>query len=240
MLKLAAVFENAVGKKHNWSFNDPDPNKSPEEIRSALEAMTALHLFEKDGIRQFCKVVSAKFVETIETPLFDLSKPTPEAYVADPNNIFAAHIVSEEVSQAPVVNEVKEEVVVEEARTAEVIAPKAVEAAVKPIEEKPAVAATPIVDSTQPAAAKAPVFESNPLAAMTEKATKSMSKMIPSASAQQLEALANQSEPEPSASDSSESSIISKPVNPRKAQVDRVRAYHEANKKKKKGKKKKR
>ena len=241
MLKLAAVFENAVGKKHNWSFNEPDPNKSPEEIRSALEAITALHLFEKDGIRQFCKVVSAKFVETIETPLFDLSKPTPEAYVADPNNIFAAHIVSEEMSQAPVVNEVKEaKVVVEEAKTAEVIAPKAVEAAAKPIDEKPAVAATPIVDSTQPAAAKAPVVESNPLAAMTEKATKSMSQMIPSASAQQLEALVNQSEPEPSASNSSDSPTVPKPVNPRKAQVDRVRAYHEANKKKKKGKKKKR
>ena len=249
MLKLAAVFENAVGKKHNWSFNEPDPNKSPEEIRSALEAMTALHLFEKDGIRQFCKVVSAKFVETIETPLFDLSKPTPEAYVADPNNIFAAHIVSEEatqVSEAPIM---KEEAVVEETKTAEVTASKAVETAAKPIDEKPAVAATPIVESTQPAAAKAPVFEStqpaaakapvfesNPLTAMTEKATKSMSKMIPSASAQQLEALANHSEPESSSSDSP---ATPKPVNPRKAQVDRVRAYHEANKKKKKGKKKK-
>ena len=237
MLKLAAVFENAVGKNHNWSFNDPDPNKSPEEIRSALEAMTALHLFEKDGIRQFCKVVSAKFVETIETPLFDLSKPTPEAYVADPNNIFAAHIVSEEIAQVSEAPIMKEEVVVEEAKTAEITAPKAVEAAAKPIEEKPVVATTPIVDSTQPAAAKAPVFESNPLAAMTAKETKSISKMIPSASAQQLEALANHSEPESSSSDSP---ATPKPVNPRKAQVDRVRAYHEANKKKKKGKKKKR
>ena len=240
MLKLAAVFENAVGKKHNWSFNEPDPNKSPEEIRSALEAMTALHLFEKDSIRQFCKVVSAKFVEIIETPLFDLSKPTPEAYVADPNNIFAAHIVSEEIKQAPVVNEVKEEVVVEEVKTAEVIASKAVETAAKPIEEKPALEATPIVESTQPAAAKTPVVESNPFATMTKKTTKSMSSMIPSASAQQLEALANQSEPEPSVADSSDSPAAPKPVNPRKAQVDRVRAYHEANKKKKKGKKKKR
>ena len=241
MLKLAAVFENAVGKTHNWSFNEPDPNKSPEEIRSALEAITTLHLFEKDGIRQFCKVVSAKFVETIETPLFDLSKPTPEVYVVDPNNIFAAHIVSEEVSQAPVVNEVKEaKVVVEETKTAEATASKAVETAAKPIGEKLAVAATPIVDSTQPAAAKAPVVESNPLAAMTAKETKSISKMIPGASAQQLEALANHSEPEASASDSSDSPAPPKPVNPRKAQVDRIRAYHEANKKKKKGKKKKR
>ena len=239
MLKLAAVFENAVGKNHNWSFNEPDPNKSPEEIRSALDAMTALHLFEKDGIRQFCKVVSAKFVETIETPLFDLSKPTPEAYVADPNNIFAAHIVSEEVSQTPVV---KEEVVVEEVKQEAVVTTKPMEGITKPVEEKTAVEATPIVEPTQPAATKAPVVENTQLAAMVEKATKSMSTMIPSQSVQKLDALTNQSEPdpEPSAAVSSDSPTVPKPVNPRKAQVDRVRAYHEANKKKKKGKKKKR
>ena len=75
---------------------------------------------------------------------------------------------------------------------------------------------------------------------MVEKTTKSTRTMIPSASAQQLEAIANQSEPEPLASDSSDSPAAPKPVNPRKAQVDQVRAYHEANKKKKKGKKKKR
>ena len=239
MLKLAAVFENAVGKKHNWSFNEPDPNKSPEEIRSALEAMTALHLFEKDGIRQFCKVVSAKFIETIETPLFDLSKPTPEAYVTDPNNIFAAHIVSEEVAQVSEVPVVNEKVVVEEAKVAEIISPKAMEATAKPIEEKTAVEImkTTVVETNPLTAAKAPVAKPNSLAVMTEKATKSMSTMIPSAYVQKLDALTNQSEPETSTPDSPKPP---KPVNPRKAQVDRVRAYHEANKKKKKGKKKKR
>ena len=225
MLKLAAVFENAAGKNHNWSFNEPDPNKSPEEIRSALEAITALHLFEKDGIRQFCKVVSAKFVETIETPLFDLSKPVPEAYVADPNNIFAAHIVSEEVAQVsetPVVEEVKQvEVSVEEVAAKEVVAPKAVEAVQT---------MNPIAIAS--AAMKAPAAVPESLTDVVDQAKNTS--IIPSATAQQLEAVTTDT-----GMPKSDSLTVQTPVNPRKAQVDRVRAYHEANKKKK-GKKKKR
>ncbi|EOH93018.1 DUF2922 domain-containing protein [Enterococcus pallens] len=232
MLKLAAVFENAAGKNHSWSFNDPDPNKSPEAIKEALEAMTTIHLFEKDGIRQFCKVVSAKFVETIETPLFDLSKPTPEAYVADPNNIFAAHIVSEEetqVSEMPVVNEAK--IVVEEISAEEATAPKAVPASetIKSIEQKAMMAANSL---------KAPLLNSDSLAAVGKKATtNNVSVALPSASSQKLETVLNETESElPRVDDQA----VQKPINPRKAQVDRIRAYHEANKKKKKGKKKKR
>ena len=238
MLKLAAVFENAAGKNHSWSFNDPDPNKSPEDIKSALDAMTTIHLFEKDGIRQFCKVVSAKFVETIETPLFDLSKPTPEAYVADPNNIFAAHIISEEATQ---VSEMPETSVVEAAKQEKVVmeevavkkeatAPTAVKAAVsatealKSIEKKPTVASPSLT---------APAAKPESLAAVAEQ-TKN-SPIVPSLAAQQLETVAAESE-----SSKSDSLPLQKPISSRKAQVDRVRAYHEANKKKKKGKKKKR
>ena len=226
MLKLAAVFENALGKNHNWSFNDPDPNKSPEEIRSALDAMTALHLFEKDGMRQFCKVVSAKFVETIETPLFDLSKPTPEAYIADPNNIFAAHIVSEEMNQmpeTPVAAEAKlEEVRVEKvAAKEEVIAPEAVEAVQT---------MNPITKAST--AMKAPAAMPESLADVVDQAKNTS--IIPSATAQQIEAVTTDT-----GMPKSDSLTVQNPVNPRKAQVDRVRAYHEANKKKK-GKKKKR
>ncbi|EOH94941.1 DUF2922 domain-containing protein [Enterococcus pallens] len=238
MLKLAAVFENAAGKNHSWSFNDPDPNKSPEDIKSALDAMTTIHLFEKDGIRQFCKVVSAKFVETIETPLFDLSKPTPEAYVADPNNIFAAHIVSEDAPQVskmperPVVEVSKqEEVVTEEvAVKKEEIVPTTVKSAVPATETMNSIEKKPMV---APSSLKAPLANSESLAAVVEQAKNSS--IIPSTSAQQLEAVAAESE-----SSKSDSLPLQKPISSRKAQVDRVRAYHEANKKKKKGKKKKR
>lgn len=235
MLKLAAVFENAAGKKHSWSFNEPDPNKSPEEIRSILEAMTTLHLFEKDGIRQFCKVVSAKFVETIETPLFDLSKPTPEAYVADPTNVFTTHIVPEGVNQVlemSVVEEVKPEKVAVEATVEKaltsgnkgVVATKAVNAAVQPLEKKETVLSP-----------TAPVITPTELTAMIEKATKPMTSVMPGRCVQQLEAIKKEADSSEPATPAPE-----KPINPRKAQVDRLRAYHEANKKKKRSKKKKR
>ncbi len=74
MLSLVATFENSDGSRQNWTFKNPDPNKPAAEIRAALEAMANLYLFEKDGIRLFTKVISAKFVETIERPLFDFSK----------------------------------------------------------------------------------------------------------------------------------------------------------------------
>ncbi|MGM0216419.1 DUF2922 domain-containing protein [Enterococcus sp. AZ109] len=97
MLKLKAVFQDATGKNHHWSFNEPDPNKSPEEIQKALETITTLNLFEKDGVKLFQKVVSAKFVETIETPLFDV-KNEPEAYLPDPNNAFVPQFITTEPS----------------------------------------------------------------------------------------------------------------------------------------------
>lgn len=74
MRKLVAVFENSEGRNHRWSLKDPDTNKSAEEIKSLLEKMTTLDLFEKDGVKLFQKVVSAKFVETKETSIFDVKE----------------------------------------------------------------------------------------------------------------------------------------------------------------------
>ncbi len=97
MLKLVTVFENAAGKNHRWTYNNPNPNKTADQTKAALEAMTTLNLFQKDGVRQFCKVVSAKFVQTIETPIFDLSQQA-ETYVADPDNAFVSFIIADEVT----------------------------------------------------------------------------------------------------------------------------------------------
>lgn len=170
MLKLAAVFEDAAGKTHHWSYNEPDPNKSPEEIRALLEAMTQLNLFEKNGIKQFQKVVSAKFVQTIETPLFDLSKSLPEVSLAETNNVFTSQPNSNEVP--------KNQTELVEAET------------VNTNESQGTTGEAMLHPSTEP--------------------TKALN---------------------------NDYSSIQKPVNPRKAQVDRVRASHEA-RKKKKGKKK--
>jgi len=71
MRRLVAVFENSHGKRHRWSMDEPVYNKTPEEIKAALEKFTTLNLFEKGKIKLFQKVVSAKYVETFETPIFD-------------------------------------------------------------------------------------------------------------------------------------------------------------------------
>ncbi|MBO1305406.1 DUF2922 domain-containing protein [Enterococcus sp. 669A] len=70
MIKLVSAFLNSAGKKHTFSVKDPNTDLSPAEIKQSLELLTSLTIFEKDGVALFQEVVSAKFVETIETPVF--------------------------------------------------------------------------------------------------------------------------------------------------------------------------
>ena len=71
MIKLVSTFLNSEGKKHNFTFKDPDTTKSPEEIKESLELLSSLNLFEKDGVGLFQEVVKAKYVEIIERPIFE-------------------------------------------------------------------------------------------------------------------------------------------------------------------------
>lgn len=70
MKKIVATFKTSVGRSQTWSYADPGEGKSTEEIRGILERFTLLHLFEKDGEKLFNEVVSAKYVETVETIIF--------------------------------------------------------------------------------------------------------------------------------------------------------------------------
>lgn len=159
MLKLVTKFQDELGKKHNWSYKEPNPDLTPEEIREAMETLTILNLFEKNGVKMFQKVVSAKFVETVETPIFDLSKPTPEAYVADPNNVFTPQFILNEKSEVEEnqVSEAKHEVpVAEESEKESTIdslkqknAAPVTSLAAKAIEEKLAEDAAPTVDEAE-------------------------------------------------------------------------------------------
>ncbi|MBO1308296.1 DUF2922 domain-containing protein [Enterococcus sp. 669A] len=74
MIKLVSTFLNSEGNKHTLNVKDPNTEKSPEEIKEALELLTILDIFEKDGVGLFQEVVSAKYVETIETPIFNEEK----------------------------------------------------------------------------------------------------------------------------------------------------------------------
>ncbi|MGG5370188.1 DUF2922 family protein [Enterococcus sp. AZ196] len=70
MKKLVAIFKTSTGRSQTWSFPTPGEGKAPEEIRGFLERLTMLSLFKKDDEKLFNQVVSAKYVETVETIIF--------------------------------------------------------------------------------------------------------------------------------------------------------------------------
>ena len=81
--KLVTTFFNSDRKKHNWTYQDVDTSLSAEEIKEACELLTTLDLFEQDGVKLFDSVLSAKFVTTIETMIFDLEHD-PEVDQTEP------------------------------------------------------------------------------------------------------------------------------------------------------------
>lgn len=70
MKKLHMRFLNADGVKHTFIPKLAAENLTAEEVRKAMEDITQLGLFEKNGVALFSEVESARYVETIETPLF--------------------------------------------------------------------------------------------------------------------------------------------------------------------------
>ncbi|MFC4770829.1 DUF2922 family protein [Enterococcus hermanniensis] len=73
--KLVAIFLDSTGKKHQWTYADVDPSLSPSQLRAYCEQIAQLDLFEKEGVLLFAKLLRAKLVTTIETPIFDLTDP---------------------------------------------------------------------------------------------------------------------------------------------------------------------
>ncbi len=78
---LVALFTKNNGGKHNWRYKGVDTSLPAEEIKEACELLTTLDLFEKDGVKLFDSVLSAKFVTTIETMIFDLEHDPEETQI---------------------------------------------------------------------------------------------------------------------------------------------------------------
>lgn len=70
MKKLHITFINAAGKKHSWVPQTAAPDLTKEEVQAVAADLISLNLFEQKGIALFQKVDAAKYVETIETPIF--------------------------------------------------------------------------------------------------------------------------------------------------------------------------
>lgn len=138
MLSLNATFENSIGNRHSFNLKNPDRNKPAEEIRACLQKLVELNLFEKDEVGLFKKLISAKFVETIETPIFDLREldgmePFAPAVEAQPQSVQAS-----EAPAAPALEVQPESAAIQQAPAAvqhqEIISDKTQPAAIQAID----------------------------------------------------------------------------------------------------------
>lgn len=71
MRKLHLTFLNEDQTKKTLVIHCVHQDLSPAAVKEAMEQIIELDLFEKDGVRLMTEVYSAKYVEVIETPLFD-------------------------------------------------------------------------------------------------------------------------------------------------------------------------
>lgn len=74
MLSLSATFEKSNGRKHTWRMKNADPTKTATEIKTSLEKLATLDVFEQDGVNFTEKVVTAKFIETNERWIIEKPK----------------------------------------------------------------------------------------------------------------------------------------------------------------------
>lgn len=81
---LVATFANSLGKEHNWTYKDLNPDLAAPAIKEACELLTSLDIFEQDGVKLFDSVLTAKTVLTIEKEIFDKEKkPGIEANICE-------------------------------------------------------------------------------------------------------------------------------------------------------------
>lgn len=100
--KLVAIFLDSTGKKHQWTYADVDPSLSPAQLRTYCEQIAQLDLFEKDGILLFTKLVRAKLVTTIETPIFELKDTPDQNFPADPSPTNSLSNTDIQINESPI------------------------------------------------------------------------------------------------------------------------------------------
>lgn len=71
---LVATFANSLGKTHNWTYKNLNPDLPAPAIKEACELLISLDIFEQDGVKLFNTVITAKTITTIETEIFDKEK----------------------------------------------------------------------------------------------------------------------------------------------------------------------
>lgn len=79
MKKLQLTFLNGVGRKHRWTPKAAKQDMTGEEAKTLMQEIVDIGMFQKNGVAHCTDISSAKYVETIETTLFDVEKDAPEA-----------------------------------------------------------------------------------------------------------------------------------------------------------------
>lgn len=70
MKKLHLTFTNSEDKKHKFVPRVASEDLTSGQVRSAMDQLTELAIFEKNGVQLYQEAAGAKYVETIETVLF--------------------------------------------------------------------------------------------------------------------------------------------------------------------------
>lgn len=71
MKKLQMTFYNELNKKHRYTPKLAREDLTGEEVRTAMEGLVNLNIFEKNGIKHCTAIAGAKYVEVIETVLIE-------------------------------------------------------------------------------------------------------------------------------------------------------------------------
>lgn len=71
MKKLRMTFLDSEGKRRNLEPRLAADNLPELTVRDFMNVLRDLNLFEKDDVKLYDQVKEAKYIETIETPIFE-------------------------------------------------------------------------------------------------------------------------------------------------------------------------
>ena len=69
---LELRFNTSLGKAKSMSVKDPLLTLTPENAKLAMQAISALKLFQSEGVDLCASVVGARYVERVETDIFEI------------------------------------------------------------------------------------------------------------------------------------------------------------------------
>ena len=71
MKQLNLVFMNSADKTRVLRLSYVDENLGADQVKAAMAKIATANLFEKDDVQLYKKPIAAKYVERIETPIFN-------------------------------------------------------------------------------------------------------------------------------------------------------------------------